>query len=101
MLEELKEAYGMEYSSQTINIMANVQKEPWFIKLGPNGRIPVIVDHDKGGFAVMETLAILYYLARHYDPEHKFFFEDPLEISTADQWLAWTHGGLGESFRRA
>lgn len=56
ILEELKEAYGKEYTWQGINIGQNVQKEPWFTELGPNGRIPVIVDHDQGGFAVQEGL---------------------------------------------
>lgn len=95
ILEELKEAYGKEYTYQGINIMHNVQKEEWFTKLGPNGRIPVIVDHDQGGFAVQEGLAILTYLTRHYDPDHKFSFTDPLDISRAEQWMAWQHGGLG------
>ncbi|ORY12995.1 glutathione S-transferase II [Clohesyomyces aquaticus] len=95
ILEELKEAYGKEYTWQGINIGQNIQKEPWFIKLGPNGRIPVIVDHDKGGFAVQEGLAILSYLTRHYDPDHKFSFSDPLDVSRAEQWMAWQHGGLG------
>jgi glutathione S-transferase len=40
MLEELKDAYGKEYTWQGINISKNTQKEPWFTKLGPNGRIP-------------------------------------------------------------
>lgn len=39
--------------------------------------------------------AILTYLTRHYDPEHKFSFTDPLDISRAEQWIAWQHGGLG------
>lgn len=56
LLEELKEAYGKDYTWQGINISQNIQKEEWFTKLGPNGRIPVIVDHDKGGFAVQEGL---------------------------------------------
>jgi glutathione S-transferase len=73
-----------------------VQKEAWFTKINPNGRIPAIVDHDKGGYAVMEGLAILNYLARNYDPEHQFSFEDSLEQCTAEQWLAWQHGGLGK-----
>lgn len=34
--------------------MKNTQKEPWFTKLGPNGRIPVLVDHDKGGLSIQE-----------------------------------------------
>lgn len=54
ILEELKEAYGKDYVFQGINISENIQKEPWFTKLGPNGRIPVIVDHDQGGFPVQE-----------------------------------------------
>ena len=61
MLEELKDAYGLEYTYQAINIMQNVQKDDWFTKLGPNGRIPVIVDHDKGGYAVMEGLGELIF----------------------------------------
>jgi glutathione S-transferase len=56
LLEELKEAYGKDYTWQGIDISQNIQKEEWFTKLGPNGRIPVIVDHDKGGFAVQEGL---------------------------------------------
>lgn len=64
LLEELKEAYGKDYTWQSINISKNTQKEPWFTKLGPNGRIPVIVDHDQGGFAVQEGLC-MYNPARH------------------------------------
>jgi glutathione S-transferase len=56
ILEELKETYGKDYTWQPINISQNIQKEEWFTKLGPNGRIPVIVDHDQGGFAVQEGL---------------------------------------------
>jgi len=55
ILEELKEAYGgPDYIWQSINIMENIQKEEWFTKLGPNGRIPVLVDHDKGGLGIQE-----------------------------------------------
>jgi glutathione S-transferase len=67
ILEELKEAYGKDYVFQSINIMENVQKEPWFVKFSPNGRIPAIVDHDRNDFSVFEGAAILAYLTRHYD----------------------------------
>jgi hypothetical protein len=40
ILEELKEAYGKDFTWQGINISQNIQKEEWFTKLGPNGRIP-------------------------------------------------------------
>lgn len=39
--------------------------------------------------------AILVYLTRHYDPDHKFSFTDPLDVSRCEQWMAWQHGGLG------
>jgi len=95
LLEELKAAYGKDYVFQSINIMENVQKEPWFIKYSPNGRIPAIIDHDRNDFPVFEGLAILSYLARHYDPDHKFSFADADDASRAEQWMAWQHGGLG------
>jgi hypothetical protein len=68
MLEELKEAYGKDYAIQLINIGEGEQKDKWFTELGPNGRIPVLVDHDNEGVALMEGQAILQYLARRYDP---------------------------------
>ncbi|KAI0878703.1 glutathione S-transferase [Hypoxylon argillaceum] len=96
LLEELKEAYGKEYTWQSVNIMKNTQKEPWFIAAGANGRIPAIVDHDRDGFAVFEGLAILGYLTRRYDPEHKFSFPvESNEYDEAETWMAWQHGGLG------
>ncbi|KAJ9625091.1 hypothetical protein H2203_005045 [Taxawa tesnikishii (nom. ined.)] len=95
LLEELKAAYGKDYVYQSISIMENIQKEPWFTKLGPNGRIPVVVDHDKGGLAIMEGAAILSYLTRHYDPEHRFSFTEDPDLSYCEQWVAWQHGGLG------
>ncbi|KAI0421588.1 glutathione S-transferase [Xylaria grammica] len=96
LLEELKEAYGKEYTWQSVNIMKNTQKEPWFVAAGANGRIPAIVDHDRDGFAVFEGLAILGYLTRRYDPEHKFSFPvGSNEYDEAETWMAWQHGGLG------
>ncbi|KAM3074082.1 hypothetical protein ACMFMF_006106 [Clarireedia jacksonii] len=95
LLEELKEAYGKDYVYQSINIMENIQKEPWFTKICPNGRIPALVDHDRNGFAVFEGAAILAYMTRHYDLKHKFSFTDPDDVSRAEQWIAWQHGGLG------
>jgi glutathione S-transferase len=97
ILEELKLAYGKEYTYQSINIMENVQKEPWFTKFSPNGRIPAIVDHDRNGFSVFEGSAILAYLTRHYDTEYRFSFEDPDDLSRCEQWVAWQHGGLVSS----
>ncbi|CCM03410.1 uncharacterized protein FIBRA_05541 [Fibroporia radiculosa] len=98
-LEELKAAYGSpEYDIQNIDISTNVQKEPWFIKLNPNGRIPVLVDRSRNNFIVFETAAILLYLQQHYDKEGKFGFnpaKDPDTYSETLQWIFFAHGGVG------
>jgi glutathione S-transferase len=96
LLEELKDAYGLEYTWQAINISKDIQKEPWFIAINPNGRIPAIVDHDNGGLAVFEGIAILGYLARRYDTENRFSFAvDDDDYTRAEAWIGWQHGGLG------
>ncbi|KOS22731.1 Glutathione S-transferase 1 [Escovopsis weberi] len=96
LLEELKEAYGLEYVSQGIDISQNIQKEAWFTAINPNGRIPAIVDHDNGKLAVFEGNAILSYLTRRYDPENRFSFAaDDDDYTRAESWIGWQHGGLG------
>jgi len=41
-LEELEIPYEVNH----IDIRTNKQREEWFLKMNPNGRIPVIVDTD-------------------------------------------------------
>jgi len=89
MLEEL----GIPYTVTTIDITKGVQKEPWFLKINPNGRIPAIIDHDNGEFCVFESGAILMYLAEKY---HKFFpIDDPKKKSEVIQWIMFQMGGVG------
>ena len=58
LLEELKDAYGTEWTTTLINIGTNVQKEEWFLRLNPNGRIPTLVDNSQSPpFPVHETSA--------------------------------------------
>ncbi|KAI0370215.1 glutathione S-transferase C-terminal-like protein [Pilatotrama ljubarskyi] len=97
-LEELKAAYGLQYDVERIDISKNTQKEPWFIKLNPNGRIPVLVDRNRNNFPVFESAAILLYLQHHYDKENKFAFDkdsDPDNWSEMIQWIFFAHGGVG------
>jgi glutathione S-transferase len=46
----------------------------------------------------MEGISILNYLTKMYDKDHKFSFTDPFEVTDAEQWMAWQHGGLGTVF---
>ncbi|KAJ7700019.1 glutathione S-transferase [Mycena rosella] len=96
-LEELKALYpNVDYDVERIDISTNRQKEPWFIALNPNGRIPVLVDRSRDNFVIFETAAILLYLAQHYDKDKKFFFDaETNEASEVLQWIFWAHGGVG------
>ena len=75
------------------NIMTNDQKKDWFLRLDPNGRIPILVDHTQSPpFPVMETSAELLYLLKFADKDDVFGFKDELERSQALQWLFFWHG---------
>src|SRR6476619_7879622 len=58
MLEEL----GLPYRAIPIDIGANEQFKPEFLKISPKHKIPAVVDRDTG-IALMESGAILLYLA--------------------------------------
>jgi len=99
--EELKEAYpDFQVEYKAIALAKNEQKEEWFLKINPNGRIPALVDPNRDNFAVFETSAILLYLEKHYDPKHIFSWPstnpkaDDLR-SEALQWMFFGHGGVG------
>ncbi|KAH9844505.1 Disulfide-bond oxidoreductase [Teratosphaeria destructans] len=97
-LEELKDKYGIEWTTTLINIMTNEQKKDWFLRIDPNGRIPVLVDNQETGydgrnpFTVHETSAELFYLLKKYDREDAFGFKDDLERNQALQWTFFWHG---------
>ncbi|OTB07670.1 hypothetical protein M426DRAFT_242311 [Hypoxylon sp. CI-4A] len=94
LLEELAETYGTSWTTTLINISTNVQKEEWFLRLNPNGRIPVLVDNTQNPpFPVHETSAQLLYLQSTVDKDSKFGFTDPLEQSELIQWTFFWHGG--------
>ena len=93
-LEEL----GLAYEVRRIDLAAGEQKEPWFLKINPNGRIPAIVDHDAGDFPVFESGAILVYLA---EKTGRLMPVDAKGRSLVMQWLMFQMGGLGPMMGQA
>ena len=89
-LEEL----GIPYKVQAIELGKNVQKEPWFLAINPNGRIPAIVDRSNGDFAVFESGAIMLYLCDQ-DASGKLLPRDAKGRSRVEQWLMFQMGGVG------
>ncbi|KAJ4343840.1 hypothetical protein N0V87_000123 [Didymella glomerata] len=90
-LEELR----IPYQTTSLDLGADDQKKPDFLKINPNGRIPAIVDHSRNSFPVFESGAIFLYLAEHYDKDFKFSFQDADEKSEMLQWLFFQNAGVG------
>ncbi len=90
MLEEC----GLPYRVVPIDILAGDQRQPEFLAINPNGRIPAIVDHDapQGAQAVFESGAILLYLA---EKTGRFLAPSGPARAEAFSWLMWQMGGLG------
>jgi len=88
ILEEI----GLPYEVHRIHLGKKQQKENWYLKMNPNGRIPVIVDHDNDDLTVFESGAILIYLA---EKSGQLLPHNPKKRSQVIQWLMWQMGGLG------
>jgi GST-like protein len=93
-LEEL----DLEYSVHHIHMDRKEQKEPWYLKLNPNGRIPTIIDHDNDDFVVFESGAILIYLA---ELTGKLMPADREGRSLVIQWLMFQMGAIGPMMGQA
>lgn len=71
-----------------IKMTENEQKEEWFLKINPNGRIPALTDTlDGKQIRVFESGAILEYLVDRYDKDHKLSYPH----GSAEHWevISW------------
>ncbi|HYG13729.1 MAG TPA: glutathione S-transferase N-terminal domain-containing protein [Methylophilaceae bacterium] len=93
-LEEL----ALPYTLHKLELSNNEQKQPWFLAINPNGRIPAIVDREAEDFAVFESGAILVYLA---EKTGKLLPDDAKGRSLVLQWLMFQMGGIGPMMGQA
>ncbi|RYP16188.1 hypothetical protein DL765_005246 [Monosporascus sp. GIB2] len=90
LLEEL----GLKYDVTAIDISKNSQKEPWFLEINPNGRIPAMTDTFTDGTPIrlFESGSIMQYLVDRYDKDHKVSYpHGSREYYEVNNWM----GGLG------
>ena len=93
-LEEME----LPYTVRHIKLSEGEQKQDWYMKLNPNGRIPTIVDHDNDDFVVFESGAILIYLA---EKTGKLMPTDIKGRSLVIQWLMFQMGNIGPMMGQA
>ncbi|GMH43160.1 hypothetical protein BSKO_11082 [Bryopsis sp. KO-2023] len=91
VLEEL----SIPYNVHAIAISKNEQKEESFLKINPNGRIPAMVDHEKGDLAIFESGAIMMYLCDRFDAEGVLLPKDLAQRYEVIEWLMFQMGGVG------
>ena len=90
-LEEL----GLPYNTTLIDIISGKGREPEFLAINPNGRVPAIVDSDGPGgepLALAESGAILVYLAEKHG---RFLPQDARKRAATMQWLMFQMSGTG------
>lgn len=93
-LEEL----GVDYGVVQLHLAAGDQKQPWFVAINPNGRIPALVDHEADDFTVFESGALMLYLAEKHG---KLLPVDAKGRSLVIQWLMFQMAGLGPMMGQA
>ena len=98
VLEEL----NIKYDVKIIDTTKNVQKEDWFLKINPNGRIPAIVDLSNNNFNVFESGSILLYLVDKYDKDHKISFPHGSDLYWQTvSWVFFQMAGVGPMLGQA
>ncbi len=89
MLEEL----GLDYVLHHVAVMRGDQFEPQFKAMNPLSKVPVLLDHDKGGGKpIFESGAILFYLAETYSG---FLPASGMERYEVMQWVMVQMASIG------
>ena len=95
-LEEL----GLPYEVKKIDLSKQEQKEPWFLEINPNGRIPALVDRFSDGKTIrlFESGSIMQYLVERYDTDHKISYpKGSREAYEQNNWLFFINAGRSNS----
>jgi glutathione S-transferase len=88
-LEEL----AVPHEKVFVDLQSGAQKQPEFLKLNPNGKIPTIVID---GQPMFESIAIQIYLGQRYGVERGLWPAlDSKEHMQALTWLCWAQVSLG------
>jgi glutathione S-transferase len=86
---------GIELEQVTVDLPNGAQREPAFLAINPNGRVPVLVD---GDLVLWESTAILRYLAGKAGSA--LVPATPRAQAEVDRWLSWQLAHLGPAMSK-
>lgn len=93
------EEFGQTYDFIHVNVFAGEQREPWFLALNPNGKVPVLLEtREEGDLALFESGAIMDRLAQRHGA---FGGENHDRQATVRQWLMFQMANAGPAFGQA
>lgn len=76
---------GIPLETQVVDLMTGQQRQPEFLALNPNGKVPTLVD---GDFVLWESNAICQYLASK-KPGNSLWPEDERSRADICRWQCW------------
>ena len=82
------EEVGAEYTYHQIELMQGGQKQPDYLAINPNGKVPTLRD---GDHLLWESSAIMLYLAEKF-PVAGLIPTNPAKRGQLYQWLVWQPG---------
>jgi glutathione S-transferase len=82
----LAQELGLEIVPVEIDLHSGQHKSPEFLKLNPNGQVPVL---DDDGFILYESFAINLYLIKKYGADNPLAPVSPQEEALMTQWSFW------------
>jgi glutathione S-transferase len=86
---------GKDYETVPVDYYPGGEhKTPEFLEINPLGQIPVLTDEE---LTLRDAQAILVYLAGKYDPDRKWYPEDPRLQGEIAMWLSFAGGEIMHS----
>jgi glutathione S-transferase len=73
---------GAEFESRPMSFARRETREPWFLAINPEGKVPVLV---ADGRSLTEVAAILWYLAKRHPEKGLLEVDEPAAIS----WMSF------------
>ena len=76
---------ALEYERIDAGLQFGNNKEPWYLALNPNGRVPLLQD---GEFTLWESNSIVRYLCATYG-RGGLYPAEPRRRASAEKWMDW------------